>query len=83
MLIQFNEPIYGPGNSVRPVAGAENDYPIQAVTGLDKDRTTLRLVLNLEPGKNYQFEITGKSVYNQRGYRLRKKRIYFRTRAGS
>ena len=83
MVIRFDEPIYGLGNSVRPVAGAEEDYPIQSVIGLEKDRTAVRLALNLAPDRAYQFEITGKSVYNKRGYRLRKKRIYFRTRPRS
>lgn len=79
MVIQFNEPMIGIGNSVRPVVGYEEEYPIQSVTGMETDRMAVRLALNLAPDRNYQFEITGKSFYNRLGYRLRKKRIYFRT----
>lgn len=55
-------------------------YPVSGITGFSEDLKSFKVKLNLQPGKTYEFIITGKDFLSQKGYPLKEYTVRFSTK---
>jgi hypothetical protein len=70
----------GKGVSISFGEGGKEHFPISEVIGFADDRKSIKLKLSLQPGKTYDFVITGRSFKSQTGYPLKEYKGHFETK---
>lgn len=78
LTFNFSEPM-GKGISINLGEGGKEHFPITGVVGFSADAKSLTVKLSLQPGKNYDFLVTGLSFRSQAGYPLKAYKVHFST----
>ncbi|PAW92223.1 hypothetical protein CKK33_01415 [Mucilaginibacter sp. MD40] len=78
LTINFSEPM-AKGYSISFGEGGKEHFPLSGVIGFSEDKRSFIVKMALQPGKIYDFIITGRSFSSQAGYPLKSYTIHFET----
>ena len=76
LTFNFSEPM-GKGVSISFGEGGKEHFPLTGVIGFADDMRSFKVKLSLQPGKSYNFKITGKGFKSQNGYPLKDYNVKF------
>ncbi len=79
ITIHFSQPMQAEGYSFSYGEAGKKSYPIKAIGGFSSDKKSFRIKVELEPGTDYEFFVSGLAFKNEAGYALKSYRIRFRT----
>ncbi len=78
--IVFSQPMSEKGYSFDFGEKGKDAYPITGVKGFSSDRKVFSLKVDLQPNRDYEFVVTGKSFKSADGYAAKPLKVKFRTR---
>lgn len=79
LTINFSEPM-GKGISINIGPGGKDHFPLSKVVGFSDDARSFKVMMTLQPGKTYDFVVTGRGFKSQAGYPLKEYKVSFTTK---
>jgi hypothetical protein len=79
LSINFSAPM-GKGVSINIGKGGRDHFPLTKVIGFADDKKSFKMKMALQPGKTYDFVITGNGFRSLTGYPLKEYQVSFTTR---